>query len=87
MEQVRNRGPTVLEWPVNLTLIWRFVRGSCVLIHTSVCQETKTAEIMLKILGATVQNLVERATQPSGYFHPCAAVSFAECNAGVFLFP
>jgi len=72
---------------VNLVVIWRFVRSACVLIHTSVCQETKTAEIMLKILGATVQNLVDRATRRLGFLHPCATVSFAECNAAVFLFP
>jgi len=72
---------------VNLVAVWRFVRGACVLIYTSLCQETKTAEIMLKILGATLQNLVGRATRRLGFLHPCAAVSFVECSAVVFLFP
>ena len=68
-------------------LLWRCVRGACVLIHTSLCQETKTAEMMLKILGATLQNLVDRDTRRLGFLHPCATVSLAECNAIVFLFP
>jgi hypothetical protein len=72
---------------VNLVVIRRFVRGACVLIHKYVCQETKTAEIMLEILGTTVQNLVRRASRRLGFLHPCATVSFAECNAVVFLFP
>jgi len=72
---------------LNLVVIWRFVRGACVLIHTSLCQETKTAEIMLKILGATLQNLEGRATRRLGFLHPCATVSFAKCNAVVLLFP
>lgn len=68
-------------------VIWRFVRGACVLIHKSVCRETKTAEIMLKILGATVQNLVGCVIRCLGFLHPCASISFAEYNAVVFLFP
>lgn len=68
-------------------VIWRFVRDACVLIHTSVFQETKTAEIILKILGATIWNLVGRANRRLGFLHPCATVLFAGCNAVVFLFP
>lgn len=71
---------------MNLVAVWRFVCGACVLIHTSLCRETKTAEIMLKIYGATLQNSVGRATRRAGFLHPCATVSLAECNA-VVVFP
>ena len=30
---------TLLEWPVNLTVVWRFVFGACVLTKMLVCKE------------------------------------------------
>jgi len=58
---------------VKLVVIWRFVRGSCVLIHTAVCQETKTAEIMLKILGCNGTEF-SRSRNPSPGVFFCTPV-------------
>ena len=44
---------------MNLNVIWRFLLGVGELTHISVCKK-ETATIMLKTLGATVQNLVAR---------------------------
>ena len=55
---------------MNLTVNWRSLLGTCELIHIFVCKD-KTAVIMLKILGATVQNLGARATWHQGFMHPC----------------
>jgi hypothetical protein len=41
---------------------------------------------MLKILSATVQNLVGRATRCLVFLHSCATVPFAECDAVVSCF-
>ena len=48
-------GPTVLQWPLTLTVIWRPLPGACELQ-----QVKKTAVIMLQIFGTAVQNLVPR---------------------------
>jgi hypothetical protein len=53
---------------VNLTAIWRSVLSACELIHIFVRKE-KAVIIMLKILGATIQNLVAWATWCPGFVH------------------
>ena len=52
--------PTILEGPLNLTVIWRFLLGVCQLIHIFTCKEKKLATILLRILAVTVQNLDAR---------------------------
>ena len=39
VKQVPYWGPSILEWRVNLSVIWRFLSGACELIHISVCKE------------------------------------------------
>jgi hypothetical protein len=39
MNQVLYREPTVLEGPVNLTIIWLFLLDACELVHIFVCKE------------------------------------------------
>jgi hypothetical protein len=41
----------VLEWPVNFTVVWRFMLGARELVHIFVCKG-KSAVITQKILGA-----------------------------------
>lgn len=55
IKQVPRYKPTVLKWPMNLTVIWCCLYGTCELIHIFMCRE-KASIIVLKILSATVQN-------------------------------
>lgn len=48
---------TVVELPGNLTVIGHFMPGACELIHIF-CVGEKSSVVMLKILGANIQNLV-----------------------------
>jgi hypothetical protein len=64
MKLVPYSGPTVLKWPVDVIVIWRFSLGACELIHMFVLKEKKTAGIMLKIIGASVRHLVARVARP-----------------------
>lgn len=52
MKQVSHRGPPVLERSVS---VWRFLFGACELINGVVCKVT-IADIMLKMLGASIQS-------------------------------
>ena len=51
---------------MNLTVIWCFV-------PTSVCKG-KIAINMLKVLGATVQNLAAWVTRHVGFVYPCLTI-------------
>jgi hypothetical protein len=55
---------------VNVAVIWCFLLRACELIHIFICEEENTI-IMQKILGATVQNLVARATGCPVFVHQC----------------
>jgi hypothetical protein len=41
MKQVSYWGPTLMQWPVTLTVIWRFLLGACELTHIFACKERK----------------------------------------------
>jgi hypothetical protein len=56
-KQVPYWGRAILYWPVDVTVIWRFLLGACELIHIFVCKEKKTAIITLQILGAIVKKI------------------------------
>jgi len=58
-----------------VTVIWFFLLRPCKLVHISLCSE-KTAIIMLKILGAAVQNLVTWVTRCLGFMHPGTRICF-----------
>jgi hypothetical protein len=73
MQLVPYKMPTVLEGLVNAAITLWFLLGTCDLF---LCNE-KTAVIMLKILGATVQNVVGWATKCLGYMEPCCGSSVA----------
>jgi hypothetical protein len=51
INQVRHWGLAVLEWHLNVTVVWCLLLGACVLIRT-VCVRQKTAVIMLKMLSS-----------------------------------
>jgi hypothetical protein len=48
------------------------------LIHILVCKDAKTAKVMVKMLGTTVQNLVAWATRCLRFVHPWSIVT---CSA------
>jgi hypothetical protein len=58
----------------NVTVTWRFLLGAHELIHVSICKRKKTAIIMLKILGTTIQNLAAFATKHLGFVYPRCTV-------------
>jgi len=59
MRDVLKGGPTILEWPVNITVTLCFLLGAWELIHVLV-RKGKTAIIVLKVWCAIIQNLVPR---------------------------
>lgn len=59
---------------MSLTVTTRSVFGVSKPIHIFVGKEKKIKAIMLKTLGATVQNLVARATRRPGFSYPCYGV-------------
>jgi hypothetical protein len=61
MKQVLYWGPTVLDWLMNL-ICYLALSTVCIWTYIFVCTKS-TALIMLKILVATVQNLVARVTR------------------------
>jgi hypothetical protein len=58
-----------------LTVIWFFLLRPYKLVHISLCSE-KTAVIMQKMLGFTVQNLVTWVTKCLGIMHPGTRLCF-----------
>jgi hypothetical protein len=62
MQQVPYWGPTIPEWPVNPTATCLFLLDVRKQVHAFVHKEITTKIIMLETLGATVQDLVDRAT-------------------------
>lgn len=68
---------TVLEWPVNLNIIWCFLLSTCELIHISVCNG-KNFNNVLKISGIITPNLVDWVMCP-GSVHR----SFKVCSDAV----
>jgi hypothetical protein len=69
--------PTTLQWPVNLTVICHRTLVTCELIQIHVnwykfCTWAGgTSIIMLKILGATLQNFITRANSHAEFVQPC----------------
>jgi hypothetical protein len=66
-----------------LLLIWRFLLGACELIYFYV--QKSTALIMLKILVATVQNLVARVTSRPDLCTPGVACGWKLCPLLAYL--
>jgi hypothetical protein len=63
-------GPTILQCPVKLALIWRFFCLMHVNWHTLGMNWEHPAVIVLKTSGVTTRNLVARAiTQPGSFRH------------------
>ena len=70
IKQVLYWGVTVLEWPVNLTLVWWFLLGACELIHLFVMR--KPAVIVLNMLTANIEKLDAQVTWRMGFLRCCA---------------
>lgn len=70
MKQVLYWGVTVLEWSVNLTLVWCSLLGACELIHLFVIR--KPAVIILNMLTATIEKLDSQVTWPMRFLRCCA---------------
>jgi hypothetical protein len=51
-------------------IVWRVQLHACELMPNFVCKENKIAVIVLKILGATIQNSVAGATRCPGFVCP-----------------
>jgi hypothetical protein len=62
--QVPHWGPTSLQWPVNLTVMWGFLLGAC-------------AEILHHTCHSTRRNSVARATKHPALLHSCLYEFFA----------
>ena len=63
--QVPHFGPTILEWPVNLTVMWHFVLSTLNWYILWLVRE------MLKLLGTIIQNFVARVTRCPEIVHSC----------------
>jgi hypothetical protein len=50
MKQDPYCGPTAVQWPVSLAVIWRFLLGACEMVHIFVLKG-KPVIIVLKIWG------------------------------------
>jgi len=59
----------VPEQPVTFTVIWRFLLGTCELIH-KFCVTEENPVIMLQIGRAALQSFVARAVRLQGFYHP-----------------
>jgi hypothetical protein len=70
VKRVLQWGLTVLQWPVNLTVIWPFLLGASELMHSFIFKG-RTSLIMLKISDATIEN-VARAVRRPEFVHPCS---------------
>ena len=76
MQQFQYRGPTILYWPVNHTIIRQFMHNAWKMIYAHIFVSKQTAVmITLKILGTTVPNLIARVTRCPGIVHPCSNLS------------
>jgi hypothetical protein len=71
-KQVPHLGPPILEWPVNLTVMWHFMLSTLHLYIFLLVRE------MLKLLGTIIQNVAARVTRFPEFVHSCTYAFYIE---------
>jgi hypothetical protein len=71
-KQLSYWGLKIVDWPVNFSVIWGLLFGTCELRHNFLWNRRKEKErkknvIMMQILGAHVQNTVDWETRCPGF--------------------
>ena len=74
MNHVPNWGPTILEWPVNFTVIWCFVLSACELMRISIWRGKNCNDYTVNITSQSTKFSRRHLCTP-GYMH-LASVSF-----------
>ena len=69
MEEITYWGLTVVKWPLNLTVNWRFRFSTCELIHFSL-RKPKGTIIFLRALGVNIKNFSRPREYTPGFEPP-----------------